>query len=85
MPLTYHAPSKKFVLDADTLAHAAASLLFAIQQIRKTAGLPLEPYARSTQLTPVDHAQKALIDHAEQLGIDLGARWGNELDVRNVY
>lgn len=83
--MQYHAPTGKFVLVQDGLKSCADGLLFAIKQIRLTAGLPLEPYARDTAaLTPADHAQKAIIDAAAAVGIDLGARWGNELDVRDT-
>ncbi len=53
-----------------------------MKHIRQAAGLPLEPYKRDSAITHADHAQKNLIDAAERLGIDLGASWGNEIDLR---
>jgi hypothetical protein len=82
--MQYHAPTGKFVVAQDGLQACASGLRFAIKQIRLTAGLPLEPYARDSALTPADHAQKAIIDAAAAVGIDLGARWGSELDVRDT-
>ena len=58
----------------------ALYLLHAIKQIKKGAGLPLTPYKNDTALKPADFAMKSILDGAERMGIDLGARWGNEID-----
>jgi len=80
--MKYHAPTKKLIIDLDALEYVSLSLLNAMKHIRQSEGLPLEPYKRDCALTDADHAQKNLIDAADRLGIDLGARWGNELDLR---
>ncbi len=59
-------------------------LLYALKHIRIVAGLTLDKYEKDGALENVDHAQKAVIDLAISLGIDLGVKWGNELDLRNV-
>ena len=82
--MQYHAPTGKFVVPQEGLKACADHMRYAIGQIRLAAGLPLAPYARDSALTPADHAQKAIIDAATAVGIDLGARWGNELDVRDT-
>jgi hypothetical protein len=84
MGLQYHAPTKKLTVDVDTLEYVALAMRCSMRHMRTAAGLPLEPYERDGQLTEADHAQKILIDAAEKLGIDLGARWGNELDLREA-
>lgn len=58
----------------------ALYLLDAIKQIKKSAGIPLAPHDRNVQLTPADFAMKSVIDGAALMGIDLGGRWGNEID-----
>lgn len=58
----------------------AMHLLYAIKQIKKTAKLPLTPYKNDKALEPADFAMKGVLDAAEKMGIDLGARWGNEID-----
>lgn len=84
MPIQFHAPTKRLTIDVDTLEYVALSMRCSMRHIRKASGLPLEPYPRDGALTEADHAQKLLIDAAERIGIDLGARWGNELDLRDA-
>jgi len=71
------------IIDLESLEHMALSIRYAMKQIRQLAGLPLEPYPQVGHLSPADHAQKDLIDGADHLGIDLGAKWGNEIDLRD--
>ncbi len=79
----FHAPTRKLVVDLNSIESAALSLRYALQQIRICAGLPFGPYKREGVLTPADHAQKGIIDAAKKLGIDLGADWGNQLDLQD--
>jgi hypothetical protein len=81
--MKYHAPTNKLVVDLDALRYVSLELLNSMKYIRHLAGLPLEPYKRDSILTDADYAQKNIIDAAERLGIDLGARWGNEIDLRD--
>lgn len=84
MPLKFHAPTCGFVVDQEGLLRAGVGLLFAMKMIRQLGELPLDKYERQGLLTNADHAQKAIIDAATALGIDLGAQWGNELDLRET-
>jgi len=81
--MIYDAPKDRFAFTHADLQRAAADFRNALQNVRKAANLPLDRYPRSGALTPADHAQKAIIDGAKALGIDLGAAWGNELDLRD--
>jgi len=83
-PMKYHAPSNSFTVSVADIEYAALALRCAMRHIREASDLPLEPYKRDGALTPADHAQKMVIEAADRLGIDLGARWGNELDLREV-
>lgn len=62
---------------------ACLNLLCAIRNIKRAAGLPLTPYKSDGSLTNADHAMHNILTGAEHLGIDLGARWGNEIDSTN--
>lgn len=74
-------PLKKVIQLTPAEAEGAALyLLCAIRNVKKAAGLPLAPYKHDKALEYADHAMKNILDGAERLGIDLGARWGNELD-----
>lgn len=61
---------------------AAHLMIYALRNIREMAGLPLDKHERPGMLEPVDHAQRGILDAAKALGMDLGAEWGNELDLR---
>jgi len=64
----------------DEAKSGALYLLNAIKQIKKSAGIPLTPCERNDILQPPDFAMKSIIEAAERLGMDLGGRWGNEID-----
>jgi hypothetical protein len=65
------------------MKQAANSFRYALRHIRLAVNLPLEPYKAPTYMTDADHAMKGLLDGAKTLGIDMGAEWGSELDLRN--
>jgi hypothetical protein len=77
----FHAPTGQFTVEAERLKFAATCFRHALCAIRELAGLPLTRYERNGALTSADHAQRAVIEGAESVGIDLGGRYGNEIDV----
>lgn len=79
--MTYDATRDRFTVDHEKLKLAAGSFRYALRHVRKAAGLPLDRY-NGDALTSADHAQKGIIDGAKALGIDLGADWGCDLDLR---
>lgn len=79
--MQYHAPTKQFTVTNKDLEYVAICLRLAIRHIRLLSGLPLNKYKRESALTNADNAQKMIIDAAKAIGIDLGAEWGNQLDV----
>jgi len=82
--MRYHAPTKGFLIDQDALNFIALSVTYTIKQIRIANGLPLDSYEQDGPLTPADHAMRGVLEMADRLGIETGARWGNELDVRKA-
>jgi hypothetical protein len=81
--MRYHAPTNQFTVSASDLQSAVDSLTYAMRHIRKLAGLPLDKYNQDGPLSDADHAQRGIIDAANRLGIDLGADWGSDLDLRD--
>lgn len=79
--MKYHAPTNSLTIGVQDFANASFYLLYALRKIRESAGLPITPYVRSGPLQDADHAMKGIIDAAKALSIDLGAEWGNEIDV----
>ena len=82
--LKFHAPTGQLVLPRDALEKTAHNLRQAMRRIRESAGLPLDRYEIPGSLSPADHAQQSLVSIARDLGIDLGAEWCNELDLRDL-
>lgn len=83
--MKYHAPTQGFIIDQKTLEFVAMSIPYVIKQIRLSAGLPLDKYeSESGLLSDADHAMRGVLEIADRLGIEVGARWGNELDVRKA-
>jgi hypothetical protein len=80
--MNFNPKSKSFEINLLNIEMAYNSLIYSIRNIREMAGLPLDKYKKSGPLDPVDHAQKGILDAAKVLGIDMGAEWGDQLDVR---
>ena len=82
--MKFIAKSRSFAITQKELEMAGYYLLDAIRNIRELAGLPMDKYPRDGMLEPADFAQRGIILAADAMGIDLGAEWGNQLDVREV-
>lgn len=82
--LRFHAPSGQLMVPPDTLEKTARNLRQCMRQIREAAGLPLDRYEMPGAMTQADHAQQGLIRIGRDLGIDMGAEWCNELDLRDL-
>ena len=82
----------KYSYDADGLIIGVQSLRQAgglmrdiLRHIREANNLPLDKYERQGLLQDADYAQRYVLELAKLLGIDLGAEWGNEIDLRVEY
>lgn len=83
MVLKYHAPTNAFVISPEALKNTAHHIRGTMKGIRELAGLSLDRYEIHGSLTQADHAQQRLIALARDLGIDMGAEWANEIDLRD--
>lgn len=81
--MTFNAKNGLLQMSPDDVKCAAGNFLCAIRNIKRAANLPLTPYKHDGPLSYADHAMHNILDGAEHLGIDLGARWGNEIDSTN--
>lgn len=79
--MKYHAPTKQFTVSCDKLEYAAFCALDALKNIRRLDDLPMTKYERVGALSLADMAQKSILDAMTAIGIDLGAEWGNQLDL----
>ena len=82
--MKYHAPTKAFTVSADALECASLALRYAIRNVRKQAGLPLEPHKGDVIMGPPQFAEAAILEAARHMGIDLGAQRHGQLDVRDA-
>jgi hypothetical protein len=82
--MTYDPKTKTLRVRPEDMERAYGSLMWSLKNIRIAAGKPLDKYDKPGPLEPADFAMKGIIDAAEALGIEMDARWGNELDLRNV-
>ena len=82
--MKYHAPTNQFTVSPQDLEFAASAAKYAIQQIRKTAGLPTTPYKHEGAMGSAQFAEKSVLDFAEAIGIDMGAKWHGQLDVSDA-
>jgi hypothetical protein len=80
--MKYDPLKNRIVITPEEAQMAAGYLMYALRNIREAAGLPLDKHERSGCLEPADHAQRGILEAAKALGMDLGAEWGNELDLR---
>ena len=82
--MIYNVQAKQLTFDIKDIEKAGYLLLYAIRTLREACNLPLDRYEMKGGLQDSDHAMRAIIEAADCVGIDLGARWGNDLDVRKI-
>lgn len=82
--ITFNAQTKSLEIPVATLERVSCELTYTLRSIREIAGLPMDKYPRPGPLEPADHAQRAVLEIANALGINMGAKWGNEIDLRNA-
>ena len=81
--MKYNANTNEMEVTMDQLKRISADIRFALIQVRKIAGLPMDKYSNKDEpLAPADHAQRAIIDIGTTIGITFGTTWGNEIDLR---
>lgn len=82
--MTFDAKTNTLRVKPDDLSRAYGSLMWSLQKIRETAGLPLDKYEKDGPLEAADYAMKGILDAMENLGIEVPAQWGNEIDLRDI-
>ena len=82
--ITFNAHTKNLEIPIATLERMGCELIYTLRCIREIADLPMDKYHQSGLLKPADHAQRAVISVAKEIGINLGADWGNEIDLRSA-
>lgn len=82
--MIYDPKTKTLRVRPEDMDAAYGSLMWSLKNIRETAGLPLDAYQDPGTLDAPHFAMKGILDAMEKLGMEAPARWGHEIDLRNV-
>ena len=82
--VSYDPIRKVFLVSVDDMSKVGLYLRLALRGIRELDALPLGRYERSGRLELADHVQRNVLEAAEYLGMTLGGRWGNEIDLSDM-
>jgi len=81
--MKYSAVHKQLIVTPKDLGEAADSILWAMKRYRDLAGIPLKR-SKPDSLEDIDFAEKEMLEGLGKIGIDLGAKWGYELDLSGL-
>ena len=79
--MEYSAVHNKLLITPKELERFAGSIRYSMASIRKALNVPLGLRDQAGALQPIDHIEKGLLDACKDIGIDMGAVWGEELDL----
>lgn len=79
--MTYSAIHKKLLVEPKDLSSFSTEMLCTMANIRKAMNIPLTARENDTPLAPIDHIERGIIDALLKIGVDLGVKWGCELDL----
>ena len=82
--ITFNAQTKSLEIPVATLERVSYELIYILRSIREISGLPMDKYPRPGVFEPADHAQRSVLEIAKALGINMGAKFGNEIDLRRT-
>lgn len=84
--MKYNPRLKAMVVTTGELDQIYYLIMYALKQMRESAGLPLEKYERNGCLTEHDHAAIAIVELGINLGIDFDVtpHNHNKLDLTDV-
>jgi hypothetical protein len=80
--MEYSAIHNKLIINQEELRQSSLGFLYAMKKYRQSAGLPIGKREKETGLlTDFDQAEREMICSLKALGINVGAEWGNNLDL----
>lgn len=84
--MKYNPKLKALVVTTGEMDQTYFLIMYALKQMRLSAGLPLEKYEREGGLTEHDHAAIAIVELGANLGIDFDVtpHNHNKLDLSDV-
>lgn len=84
--MKYNPRLKALVVTTGEIEQTYYLIMYALKQMRESAGLPLEKYERDGCLTEHDHAAIAIVELGINLGIDFDVtpHNHNKLDLTDV-
>ena len=79
--MEYSAVHNKLLLNQEDLKRFSIDIRYVMADIRKELKIPLTSRKSEAGLQRIDHIERNILSACKNLGIDLGAEWGEKLDL----
>lgn len=79
--MKYSHVHKSLIINQKEIELLTDNIIHAMKKYRESLSIPLGKREKDGPLEDVDHAEKSIIEGLESIGIDLGVKWGSELDL----
>ena len=79
--MEYSAVHNKILVTQEDLKRFSIEIRYAMADIRKELKVPLTSRKREAGLERIDHIERNILSACKSIGIDLGAEWGDKLDL----
>lgn len=79
--MEYSAVHNKFLVTPEDLERFSIEIKYAMADIRKELKVPLHPRKKDGGLERIDHIERNILSACKSIGINLGAEWGDKLDL----
>lgn len=79
--MEYSAVHNKLLVTPEDLKRFSIEIRYAMADIRKELKVPLTPRKKDGGLERIDHIERSILSACKNIGIDLGAEWGDKLDL----
>ncbi len=79
--MEYSAVHNKLLITPEELKRFSNEIRYAMADIRKELKVPLTSRKKDGGLERIDHIERSILQACKNIGIDLGAEWGDKLDL----
>ena len=79
--MEYSAIHHKLLITPDEVKQFSIEIRYAMADIRKELKVPLTPRITNGGMERIDHIERAILQACKKIGVDLGAEWGDKLDL----
>lgn len=79
--MEYSAVHNKILVTPEELKRFSIEIKYAMADVRKALKVPLTSRKKDGGLEKIDHIERSILSACKNIGIDLGAEWGDKLDL----